>query len=76
VPNPGLQSNFWVRLPTTHLLEDVVSVAEGELRVQFKKSMETMWSTRYFYAVIETKRNTGVQQIIALPKHKVRFFYF
>ena len=49
MPNPGLRSNFWVRLPTTHSLEDALSVSDRWRRVQFKKSMEAMWLTRRKY---------------------------
>jgi hypothetical protein len=68
VPNPGLRSNFWVRLPTTYLSEDIFSVSEREERVQFKKSMGTMTNSLFINAFAEQERNTGVQQITALPK--------
>ena len=42
MPNPGLRPNFWVRLPTTHLLEDHLSLPEAQARVQFKNSIGCM----------------------------------
>ena len=42
MPNPGLRSNFWVRLPTTYLLEDPLSLPEAQVRVQFKNSIDGM----------------------------------